>query len=127
VPVPRGADGKGWTSFGDESNAVFASSRNKAAAFRWISHLSTSAANVEFNKFTGQLTVTNSGAAGWALHPKRFVDATAESVAIADALPNVTQTADFIRTVWPTNMQRALLGQIEPDAMMQAIERHYHG
>jgi multiple sugar transport system substrate-binding protein len=42
-------------------------------------------------------------------------------------LPNVTQTADFVRTVWPTNMQRALLGQIEPDDMMRAIERQYHG
>jgi multiple sugar transport system substrate-binding protein len=29
--------------------------------------------------------------------------------------------------VWPTNMQRALLGQIEPDEMMRNIEKHYHG
>jgi multiple sugar transport system substrate-binding protein len=127
VPVPRAPDGKGWTSFGDESNAVFAASRNKQAAFRWISFLSTGDNNIEFNKFTGQLTVTRSGMANWTLHPKRFVDATAESVPIADSLPNVTQTADFTRTVWPTNMQRALLGQIEPDDMMRAIERHFHG
>jgi multiple sugar transport system substrate-binding protein len=127
VPVPRGPGGKGWTSFGDESNAVFAASRNKQAAFRWIAFLSHGDNNVEFNKFTGQLTVTKSGAANWSLHPKRFVDATAESVPFADALPNVTATADFVRTVWPTNMQRALLGQIEPDEMMRAIEKHYHG
>jgi multiple sugar transport system substrate-binding protein len=127
VPVPRGPDGKGWTSFGDESNAVFAASRNKAAAFRWISFLSTGANNVEFNKFTGQLTVTRSGAANWTLHPKRFVDATFESLPYADALPNVTQTADFVRTVWPTATQRALLGQIEPDEMMRQFERHFHG
>ncbi|MBL8654579.1 MAG: sugar ABC transporter substrate-binding protein [Alphaproteobacteria bacterium] len=127
VPVPRAADGKGWTSFGDESNAIFASSRNKAAAFRWISWLSTNESNVEFNKFTGQLTVSNKGAANWTLHPKRFVDASAQSLAIADTLPNVPATADFLRTVWPTNMQRALLGQIQPDDMMRAIERHYHG
>jgi multiple sugar transport system substrate-binding protein len=127
VPVPRGPDGKGWTSFGDESNAVFAASRNKAAAFRWISFLSTGANNVEFNKFTGQLTVTRSGAANWTLHPKRFVDATFESLPYADSLPNVTQTADFVRTVWPTATQRALLGQIEPDEMMRQFERHFHG
>jgi len=33
VPVPRSADGKGWTLFGDESNAIFASSANTEAAF----------------------------------------------------------------------------------------------
>jgi multiple sugar transport system substrate-binding protein len=127
VPVPRAADGRGWTSFGDESNAVFAGSRNKDAAFRWIAFLSTGANNVEFNRFTGQLTVTKSGAAGWSLHPKRFVDATFDSVPIAAVLPDHSKTADFTRTVWPQNMQRALLGQIGADEMMQAIEKHFHG
>jgi multiple sugar transport system substrate-binding protein len=41
--------------------------------------------------------------------------------------PDSPLTADFVRTVWPTNMQQALLGQITPDAMMQAIEAHFHG
>jgi len=127
VPVPAGPDGKGWTSFGDESNAVFASSRAKDAAFRWCAFLSTGENNVAFNAFTGQLSVTNSGAAKWTLHPKRFVDATANSTAFMDVLPNDTKTADFTRTVWPQNMQRALLGQITPDAMMQGFEKHFHG
>jgi multiple sugar transport system substrate-binding protein len=127
VPVPRAADGKGWTSFGDESNAVFAASRNKEAAFKWISFLSTGENNVAFNRFTGQLTVTTSGASNWTMHPKRFVDATFASLPIADALPDSPKTADFTRTVWPTNMQRAMLGQIEPDAMMQTIEQHFNG
>jgi multiple sugar transport system substrate-binding protein len=127
VPVPRAADGKGWTSFGDESNAVFAASRNKEAAFKWIAFLSAGANNVDFNKFTGQLTVTKSGASGWSLHPKRFVDATFDSLPIAAVLPDHPKTADFTRTVWPQNMQRALLGQIGADEMMRAIERHFHG
>lgn len=127
VPVPAGPDGKGWTSFGDESNAVFASSKAKDAAFRWCVFLSTGENNVAFNAFTGQLSVTNSGAAKWTLHPKRFVDATANSTAFMDVLPNDTKTADFTRTVWPQNMQRALLGQITPDAMMQGFEKHFHG
>jgi len=127
VPVPRAADGNGWTSFGDESNAVFATSRAKEAAFKWIAFLSTGTNNVEFNKFTGQMTVTKSGAAGWSLHPKRFVDATFDSVPIAAVLPDNSKTADFTRTVWPQNMQRALLGQISADDMMQAIEKHFHG
>lgn len=127
VPVPVASDGKGWTSFGDESNAVFASSKVKDAAFKWCAFLSTGENNVAFNAFTGQLTVTNSGAAKWTLHPKRFVDATANSTALMDVLPNDTKTADFTRTVWPQSMQRALLGQITPDAMMQAFDKHFHG
>jgi multiple sugar transport system substrate-binding protein len=127
VPVPRSASGGGWTSFGDESNAIFASSRNKEAAFRWISFLATAENNVAFNRLTGQLTITTSGAKTWDLHPKRFVDATFDSLPIATVLPDRPQTPDFTRTVWPTSMQRALLGQISPDEMMQGIEKHFHG
>ncbi len=127
VPVPRSPQGTGWTSFGDESNAIFASSRNKEAAFRWIAFLSTAENNVAFNKLTGQLTITTSGSRTWDLHPQRFVDATSQSLPIATVLPDRPQTPDFTRTVWPTNMQRALLGQISPDEMMQTIEKHFNG
>jgi multiple sugar transport system substrate-binding protein len=125
VPVPRGPGGKAWTAFGDESNAVFAGSRNKEAAFKWIAFLSTGENNVELNKLTGQLTVTTSGAANWTLHPKRFVEASAESLAFAGTWPDSPKTAEFTRSVWPTTMQRALLGQIQPDDMMRTIEQHF--
>jgi multiple sugar transport system substrate-binding protein len=127
VPVPRSPSGKGWTYFGDESNAVFASSKAKEAAFRWCAFLSTAENNITLNRFTGQLPIATSAAANWSLHPKRFVEASAASLPIAASLPDHPKTPDFIRTVWPTNMQRALLGQIEPDEMMRAIERHFHG
>lgn len=127
VPVPRRPDGSGWTLFGDESNAVFASAAEREAAFRWIAFLSTGENNVEFNKLTGQLPVTTSGAAGWTLHETRFVEASAASLPLAAVPPDSPKTADFVRTVWPTNMQQALLGQISPDDMMRAIEAHFHG
>jgi multiple sugar transport system substrate-binding protein len=40
VPVPKAPDGKAWTIFGDESNAIFSTCKNKEAAFKWISLLS---------------------------------------------------------------------------------------
>src|SRR4028118_888828 len=49
VPVPRAPDGRGWTYFGDESNAVFSASKAKDAAFKWIAFLSTAENNVELN------------------------------------------------------------------------------
>jgi len=126
VPVPRTPQG-GWTLFGDESNAIFASSRAKDAAFKWISFLSTAENNLVLTRLSGQMTVNRSAAANWTLHPKRFVDATFESLPIAALLPDSEKTPDFIRTVWPTNMQRALLGQASPDDMMRAIEQLFHG
>jgi multiple sugar transport system substrate-binding protein len=42
-------------------------------------------------------------------------------------LPDSSKTADFVSTVWPTNMQQALLGQITPDQMMQAIDKQFNG
>lgn len=127
VPVPRGPDGNGWTLYGDESNALFSASQNQEAAFRWISFLSTAQNNVEFNTLTGQLPVTTSGASEWTLHEERFVTASSQSLPFAAVPPDSPKTADFVRTVWPTSMQQALLGQISPDDMMRAIETHFHG
>ena len=60
----RAADGGGWTYFGDESNAIFSASKNKEAAFRWISFLSSAEGNVEQAKLSGQLPITTSAAQG---------------------------------------------------------------
>jgi multiple sugar transport system substrate-binding protein len=131
IPVPRGPQGsdgrQGWTSFGDGSNAIFAQSQNPDAAWEWISWLSSGEANVAFNKLSGQVTVTTSGAAHWDAEPKRFLDATIQSLPIANTLPAMPQTADFTRTVWPQTTQKALLGQLTPDAMMKAFETLYFG
>jgi multiple sugar transport system substrate-binding protein len=125
VPVPL-CNGKGWTSFGDESTAVFAQSKHKDAAWKWVSFLSTGENNLMFNKATGQMPVTKSGTAAWNMHEKRFVDATAASLPIADILPLVPETGEFTGSVWPVNMQRALLGEITPKQMMENFEKHYH-
>lgn len=127
APVPTKPGEKGWTQFGDESNAVFAGSKNKEAAFRWIAFLSTAENNAEFARLTGQLPICTSAAAKWEGHEKRFVEASTASLPSAGVLPDSPKTADFATTVWPQNMQRALLGQISPDDMMRAIDKHYHG
>lgn len=124
VPVPE-CNGGRWTSYGDESLAVLSSAEDKEAAWKWIAFLASGDANVEFNKATGQLPVTKSGAANWTLHEKRFVDATVQSLPFAHSLPAVSQTADFVNTVWPAAMQRALTGEITPEQMMQEIEQLY--
>lgn len=126
IPVPRGPGNSGWATFGDGSNAVFTASKNPEAAWKWVSWLSEGPNNVLYNKAAGQMTVTTSGAANWTLHQKRFVDATVGSLPIANSLPNLPATADFARTVWAQTTQKTLLGQMQPDEMMQTFEKLFY-
>ncbi len=127
VPIPHGPSGDGWTTYGDGSSAVFAASANKEAAWKWVAYLSTGEANAAFAKASGQLPVTNSSLTSWDAQPKRFIEASAQSLPIARVLPATTQTADFTRTVWPQTTQKALLGQITSDEMMKIFDKLYFG
>lgn len=127
VPVPHNAQGKGWTSFGDQSNAIFAASGNKEAAWTWISYLSAAQANAAIARLAGQLPVTTSDAKTWDVQPKRFIDASLASLPMAGLLPAMPQTTDFTRTVWPQTTQKALLGEIPSDQMMQTFEKLFFG
>ncbi len=89
------------------------------------SFLSTGATNAAFAKLSAQLPVTTSGLANWSEQPRRFIDASAQSLPIARVLPPTTQTADFTRTVWPQTTQKALLGQVSPDDMMRTFDKLY--
>ena len=125
IPVPRSPGNDPWTTYGDGSSAVFSASANPDAAWKWVSFLSTGANNAVFAKLSAQLPVTNSGMANWSEQPRRFLDASAQSLPIAHVLPPTTQTADFTRTVWPQTTQKALLGQVSPDDMMKTFETLY--
>lgn len=123
--VPECGGGR-WTAFGDESTAILTSAANKDAAWKWISFLSSKGHNATFNKATGQLPVTKSDSETWSLHEKRFVDATVASLPFASLLPNVEATSDFVNTVWPINMQRALIGEITAAEMNTAIDELFN-
>jgi multiple sugar transport system substrate-binding protein len=127
IPMPRGPTGGSWATYGDGSNALFSASQNPDAAWKWIAYLSAGEANVRFNKLSGQVTVTTSGANTWDVQPRRFIDATTRSLPIAHTLPPSSQTADFTGTVWPQTTQKALLGQISPDDMMATFAKLYFG
>jgi len=124
VPVPECGGGR-WTSFGDESTAILASSEVKDAAWEWISFLSSAGANAKFNEATGQLPVTRTDSESWTLHEPRFVEATMDSLPFAALLPNVPETSDFVNTVWPVAMQRALTGEITAEEMNAEIGAFY--
>lgn len=120
TPVPECGGGR-WTAFGDESTAVLANAEDPEAAWKWISFLSSEGNNTMFNEATGQLPVVKADSDGWSLHPQRFVKATVDSLPFAEMLPSSTATSDFVNTVWPTQMQRVLIGDIEAAEMNQTI------
>ena len=122
--VPECGGGR-WTAFGDESTAIFAASKVKDAAWKWISFLSTAGNNAEFNSATGQLPVSKKDSDTWTLHKRRFIDATVQSLPFAQLLPNRPETSDFVNTVWPVNMQRALTGEITAVDMNAKIAELY--
>lgn len=122
VPVPECGGGR-WTTFGDESTGILANASDKDAAWKWISFLSTAGNNARFNTATGQLPVTKSDTATWDRHQKRFVDATQQSLPFAHLLPASSATPEFVNTVWPANMQRALNGEITAAQMNAAIAK----
>jgi multiple sugar transport system substrate-binding protein len=124
VPVPS-CNGGRWTSFGDESTALFKASKVKDSAWKWMTFISHGEQNLKFVKATGQMTVSKSAAPKSDL-AARFVKATMDSLEAAKPLPAVPETADFVNTVWPTNMQLALTGKITPAKMMQEIEALYY-
>ena len=123
VPVPS-CNGGRWTSFGDESTAMFKTSKDKDASWKWMSFLSEGENNVKFNQATGQMTVTKSGAEKANFQP-RFIKATVDSLPFAKTLPAIPQSADFVNTAWPVNMQRALNGEITSAQMMEALDKHF--
>ncbi|KFB08233.1 ABC transporter substrate-binding protein [Nitratireductor basaltis] len=120
APVPECGGGR-WTGFGDESTAILSSAEDKEAAWKWISFLSSEGNNTTFNEATGQLPVVKADSENWSLHPQRFVKATVDSLPFAELLPNVPETSDFVNTVWPVSMQRALTGEITAEEMNAEI------
>ncbi|WP_252737732.1 hypothetical protein [Citreicella sp. C3M06] len=121
--APKPACGGGqWTSFGDKSTAVMANAEDPKAAWKWISFLSSEGNNTIFNEATGQLPVVKADSENWTLHPQHFVKATMDSLPFTHILPSSSATADFVNTVWPTEMQRVLTGDIEPAQMNEKID-----
>lgn len=118
--VPECGGGR-WTTFGDESTGVFANASDKEAAWKWVAFLSSPENNAAFNSATGQLPVTKTDSENWTMHEQRFIDATQNSLPFAKLLPASSATPEFVNTVWPTNMQRALNGEITAEQMNTAI------
>jgi multiple sugar transport system substrate-binding protein len=121
APVPKGTK-KYWTSFGDEENGVLAATQYPDAAFKWASFLATAENNAIWQKSSGQVSINKSNATAGG---NRFLKATTDSADFAGVLPAHPGTAEFVESLWPTQMQRAFLGEISSAEMMQIFADHF--
>jgi multiple sugar transport system substrate-binding protein len=121
APVPKGTK-KYWTSFGDEENGVLAATQYPDAAFKWASYLATAENNALWQKSSGQVSINKSNSTSGG---DRFLKATTDSADFAGVLPAHPGTAEFVESVWPTQMQRAFLGEISSREMMQIFADHF--
>ena len=121
APVPKGTE-RYWTSFGDEENGVFAASKYKDAAFKWVSFLATAENNAIWQKASGQVSINKSNAMTPEAKTNRFLKATTDSADFAAVLPALPATSEFVESLWPTLMQRAFNGEITSKEMMEKIE-----
>lgn len=121
APVPKGTE-KYWTSFGDEENGVMAATRYPDSAFKWVSFLATAENNALWQKSSGQVSINKSNASAVS---DRFLKATTDSAEFAGVLPAHARVSEFVESLWPTTMQRAFLGEITSQQMMQIFADHF--
>jgi multiple sugar transport system substrate-binding protein len=115
--------GKGqWTSMGDTENVIFDSSKNKDAAFEWVSYLATGKGQKDWNEATGNVPVSKTVQATDYFQNDKFMKASIEGMSYAGILPILDTTTEWINTVWPNTISSALLGNVSPKEAMKTLQ-----
>jgi multiple sugar transport system substrate-binding protein len=121
-PVPAGKYGR-WTSMGDTENVIFSSSKNKDAAFKFISWLSEKEQLDKWDRASGNVPVVTSLQAEDYYKNNKFMKASIESLPFAKVYPINNAMGEWIEMTWPTTTQRALEGKISPKEMMDILAK----
>ncbi|HWR45912.1 sugar ABC transporter substrate-binding protein [Sporomusa sp.] len=119
-PVPAGPKGR-WTSLGDTENVIFSSSKNKEAAFVFLSWLSEKNQIDKWCKASGNVPVLKSVQKMDYYQNNRFMKASFDSLPFAHVYPVTTGMGEWIESVWPAMVQQALEGKISADEMMDKL------
>jgi len=124
-PFPKGVGQ--WTSMGDTNNVIFEASRNKAAAFEWISYLATGKGQETWCVATGNVPVSKEVQKLPQFQNNRFMKASIEGAPFAGILPILPSTTEFISVVWPNTVAAALTGMMSAEDAMRTLQRSLHG
>lgn len=120
-PFPKG---KGqWTSMGDTETVIFQSSKNKDAAFTWVSYLATGEGQKMWCEGTGNIPVSKKVASLPFFQNNRFMKASIEGQSFAGILPILDTTTEWISTLWPNTVAQALTGKISAEECMKTLQK----
>ena len=114
--------GKGqWTSMGDTENVMFASCKNKEAAFEWLAYLAAGKGQETWCTVTGNVPVAASVQALPVFQENPFMQVSIEGQPVAGILPVLDTTTTWISN-WPSVIQQARLGDITAEECMQQLQ-----
>ncbi len=120
-PFPSGVGQ--WTSMGDTETVIFESSKNKEAAFEWVSYLATGDGQRMWCEGTGNVPVSKSVSQGSFFQDNRFMKASIESQSYAGILPILDTTTEWVSLLWPNTVAGALMGQISAEECMKILQQ----
>jgi multiple sugar transport system substrate-binding protein len=123
-PFPAG-NGQ-WTSMGDTETVIFKSSKNKAAAFEWISYLAAGEGQKMWCEGTGNVPVSKTVAQSGFFQNNRFMKASIESQGYAGILPILDTTTEWISVSWPNTVAQALTGKISAKDCMTYLQKELY-
>lgn len=124
-PFPAG---KGqWTSMGDTENVIFESSKNKDAAFEWVSYLAAGEGQEKWCKITGNVPVSKRVQALPEFQDNKFMKASIAGQSYAGILPIRDTTTEWINTVWPNTVASALSGKTKAADAMKTLQEGLYG
>uniref|UniRef100_UPI00048EED6E ABC transporter substrate-binding protein n=1 Tax=Thermoanaerobacter thermocopriae TaxID=29350 RepID=UPI00048EED6E len=116
-----------WTSLGDTENVIFTNSKNKDAAFKWISYLATGKGQEEWCSFTRNIPVSKRVQKLPEFQNDKFMKVSIEGMPHAGIFPILDTTTDWINNTWPNTVQAALLGKITAKEAMEILQKGLWG
>ncbi len=120
-PFPKG---KGqWTSMGDTETVIFQSSKNKDAAFEWVSYLAAGEGQKMWCEGTGNVPVSKTVAQSPFFQNNRFMKASIDSQGYAGILPILDTTTEWISNIWPNTVGLGLAGSGTAADCMTALQK----
>ena len=120
-PFPKG-DGQ-WTSMGDTETVIFKTSKNKDAAFEWISYLAAGEGQKMWCEGTGNVPVSKTVSQSAFFQDNRFMKASIDSQSYAGILPILDTTTEWISVIWPNTVAQALSGKISATECMDTLDK----
>ncbi len=119
---PANEAGERWIYAGYCNNVIMSDSKDKDAAFDFISYLASGEAAEKWSLGTMNLPVSSSVQELESISGNPFVQVSLQGIPYSGSLPNTPTLSEWISSTWPTTMQQALLGEISAKDAMQTIK-----